>query len=104
LFWILAFILGMRTGWGKTTSMNIKADKKQYLIHIQGNSFTLILVMAIFFTRYTLSFIYAMHPHLKNSLLTWIDWSCSGLFAGILLGYAIGLLQKFKKADHIDLP
>jgi hypothetical protein len=104
VYWFFSIILGTAIGWIITAAMEIKADKKKYLILLPGTYSTLILVVLIFGVKYFFGFIYSSDPLArKNVYIYTADLITSGFITGMFVGKSLCFWSKFKEAHHKDL-
>ncbi|WP_218511804.1 DUF6622 family protein [Variovorax sp. dw_308] len=75
------------------------ADARRF--HLQGSAVPLVLMMAIFFTKYTVGVLLAMHPELAhNHNLALGLGTLYGAFSGIFAGRAIRLWKLAIRHDR----
>lgn len=90
--WFASIIFGSVIGWLLICRHQFKVDRKKLLIQLQGSWITLILILAIFVSKYYFSYQIGSDPALENqtsfefSMLA-ISGVCTGLFIGRLLCY-----------------
>lgn len=92
LVWFASIITGSVIGWLLICRHQFKVDKKKLLILLPGSWMTLILILAIFVSKYYFGYQLGSDPALANqtnfefSMLA-ISGVCTGLFVGRLLCY-----------------
>lgn len=102
--WILSIALGSVFGWILICRHHFKVDRKKLLIQIPGSWLTLILILAIFVSKYYFGYQISSDPSLvhhtgfKFSMLS-ISGVCTGLFVGRLLCY----FYQLKTGESVDL-
>ena len=102
--WILSIALGSVFGWLLIFRHHFKVDRKKLLIQLPGSWVTLILILAIFISKYYFSYQLSSDPALVNqtgfefSMLA-ISGVCTGLFVGRLLCY----FYQLKIGKSVDL-
>lgn len=95
--WAIGVVAGMALTW-RLTSGDIAIDRDAGTIHQRGSWLPLALMVAIFFTKYTVAVVSAMHPELPHSLpfavgVTALYGVFNGVFLGRLARYASAWLR-----------
>ena len=95
--WAIGVVAGMALTW-RLTSGDIAIDRDAGTIHQRGSWIPLALMVAIFFTKYTVAVVSAMHPELPHSLpfavgVTALYGVFNGVFIGRLARYASAWLR-----------
>lgn len=96
--WAVGMLAGMALVW-RLTSGDIAVDRASGTIHQRGSWLPLALMVAIFFTKYTVAVVSAMHPELPHSLpfavgVTALYGVFNGVFIGRLARYAGAWLRR----------
>ena len=93
LLFFLLLALGTAIGWklGKLRIKHIEGN----IVSLPGSPLTLILVLAMFASRYYFGYQYAVYPAMKSDsiMLGW-DYAIAGLIIGIFLGPALYCLRR----------
>ena len=104
LVWFASIAVGSAIGWLLVCRHQFKVDRKKLLIQLPGSWVTLILILAIFVSKYYFSYQIGSDPALENqtgfefSMLA-ISGICTGLFIGRLLCY----FHKLWTCESVDL-
>ena len=102
--WSALFVTAAYVIWNRMRPLKVVCDRQKGLIQIPGNRITLILLLSIFVSKFTLGFLSATHPEFKSvSFFYFIDLSISGLVCGICFGRLVSLLMKFLRSPHENL-
>ena len=102
--WLASIILGSIIGWLLICQHQFKIDRKNWLIQLPGSWMTLILILAIFISKYYFSYQLGSDPELANQTgfefsMLGITGICTGLFVGRLVCY----FYKLYTYDSVDL-
>ena len=102
--WLASIILGSIIGWLLVRNHQFKVDRKKLLIQLPGSWLTLILILAIFVSKYYFSYQLGSDPALANQTsfefsMLGITGICTGLFVGRLLCY----FHKLWTCESVDL-
>jgi len=95
--WAVGVLGGMALAW-RLSSGDIAVDRAAGTIRQRGSWLPLALMVAIFFTKYTVAVVSAMHPELPHSLpfavgVTALYGVFNGVFLGRLARYAAAWLR-----------
>jgi len=96
--WAVGVLAGTALVW-RLSSGDIAVDRAAGTIHQCGSWLPLALMVAIFFTKYTVAVVSAMHPELPHSLpfaigVTALYGVFNGVFIGRLARYAAAWLRQ----------
>jgi hypothetical protein len=84
--WAVGVLAGMALVW-RLSSGDIAIDRPAGTIHQRGSWLPLALMVAIFFTKYTVAVVSAMHPELPHTLPFAVGVTALyGVFNGVFLG------------------
>lgn len=102
--WGIAVLLGILLGWMFVKRLEVRVDKKQRLIEMPGTWSTLLIILAIFASKYYIGYRLDINPDLAGigSFQMWI-MSVSGACMGLLLGRLFYLLNCFRMEEHVHL-
>jgi hypothetical protein len=102
--WIIAFafviscIAFISIGWAITQGQKFTIDKKKWKLNLPGSSFTLILVMTIFASKYYFGYIITAHPEVAHTLAFKImKFACSGGLTGLAIGRLACYMQRVEQ-------
>lgn len=97
--WAAAAAVGFYVGICWVKNIKFSVDKVRRLIYLKGNWATLILILAIFFIRYTFGYLYTVRPELIfNSTLFSIDTCSTGLIVGFFLGRSTAMWIRYQNS------
>ncbi|HWR06695.1 hypothetical protein, partial [Sporomusa sp.] len=102
--WATTILLGSAVSFYQLIRLDVKVDKKQFLIQLPGSWSTLIVMLLIFSSKYYFSYDLAINPHhaeLTEYKLSMI--AVSGLLTGFLQGRLVGYLYHFKNSANSNL-
>jgi hypothetical protein len=101
LIWFFVTLFGFGIGWWMTLGVKIKVvNKKKGLIKLPNTWSTLILVLIIFVSKYTLGVLLGMNPAIKDNIVFYsLDLIISGAIAGVFLGRFLCLFSKYRKTQ-----
>lgn len=104
--WLFFFVFGIWFGelTLKRLHMHLQADKRKKRVRLPGSWITLIMILAIFTTRYTFNALHETHAALftKTSAI-FIEMAANGLIIGLFTGRFSRIYSLYKKAPHTDL-
>jgi len=97
LIWLFSTIIGFGIGWWMNSYIKIEViDQKKGLIKLPNTWSTLILILIIFLSKYTLGVLQGVNPSIKDNIVFFfLDLIISGGIAGIFLGRFLCLFNKF---------
>lgn len=102
--WIVTSLIGAFIGWDFVKRLEIKVDKKQHLIEIQGTWSPLAIMLIIFASKYYFGYQLAVKPFLSEDVTFQLGMvSISGFCVGLLLGRLLCFLNRFRRDAHVNL-
>jgi len=102
--WFASILLGTFFGYVLVRNYVFRVDKKKYLIELPGNWITLILVLAIFVSKYYFGYAMSMDPTVvHNTHFEFIMLSVSGIITGLFIGRLICYLNEFRVGKSVEL-
>lgn len=102
--WTVTSLIGAFIGWDFVKRLEIKVDKKQHLIEIQGTWSPLAIMLIIFASKYYFGYQLAVKPFLSEDVAFQLGRVCiSGLCMGLLLGRLLCFLNRFRMDAHVNL-
>ncbi|MFZ9035125.1 MAG: hypothetical protein ACO2ZM_03275 [Francisellaceae bacterium] len=103
-FWLLAFIISLAINMQYVKNHQIRADKQQGLIEIQGDWTWIPLLIGMFVIDFMINYsIDSGHYFSKLPIFIYLTSLCSGATVGIGCGRNLSYFIKFIKATHSDL-
>lgn len=103
--WIIPFafvtscVAFISIGWAITKGQQLTIDKNQWQITLPGSSFTLMLVMIFFTSKYYFGFTTAAHPEVAYTLAFKImKFAFSGGLTGLAIGRIASYMQRIEQA------
>lgn len=102
--WIIAILTGILMGWIFVKRLNVKIDKKRWLIEMPGTWSTLLLILIIFANKYYFGHRLAINSFFSEDVVFqfWM-LGISGLCAGLFMGKFLCFLHRFRTAEHVAL-
>jgi hypothetical protein len=102
--WAVTSLIGSFIGWTLVKRLDIKVDKKQHLIEMQGTWSPLAIMLIIFASKYYFGYQLAVKPFLSEDVAFQLGLaSVSGLCVGLLLGRLLCFLNRFRLDAHVNL-
>lgn len=102
--WVVAFLIGAPVGWALVRRLEIKIDRKQGLIEMQGSWIPLIVMLVIFLSKFYFGYQLAIIPSLSEEFTFQLEVvSLSGFCVGLLLGRLFCFLTRFRLEEHVYL-
>jgi hypothetical protein len=89
-------IFGLIIAFATTWKQEVVVDKVSRKVCLQGSYVPLIRNLSIFAAKFTLTFMIAVRPDLRDVLVPW-DLSVSGISSGYFAGWAFWLLSGYFK-------
>lgn len=89
-----SLVAGVLLGWIITSKTPIKINKADTAITVPGSWQVMILVMALFSTKFTFGYLRALAPTIAQTFQSF-QWIIQGLVSGVLLGKAMNFLRRF---------
>ncbi len=100
----LALLVGAAVGAALSRHGSVRADQPKGLVEISGSPVTLILVLAIFASKYALGYWLAVDRNARTSLaFLAADAVVSGVVIGTFVGRFLGLWLRYKRAPTVGL-
>lgn len=100
---LAAMIAGAGVGWLLSRQGTVRADRARKLIELSGSPVTLVLVLAIFISKYALGYWLAVEPAARTSLSFMVaDATVSGVVIGVFIGRFAGLLRRYRTAPPLE--
>lgn len=102
--WGITLLIGIWLGWSSIKSMDIRVDKQQRLIALPGTWSTLLIILAIFASKYYIGYQLAVDPALlENDAFLMGTMGVSGFCLGLLLGRLFCFIHRFRVEEHVQL-
>jgi hypothetical protein len=102
--WIAGLTVGAAAGWLLVSTVALRADKENKLIHLPGSPINLVMILLIFATKYAFGYTIASRPGIiADPSFAALSVGVSGLLTGILVGRFWGLWRKYQGASHQTL-
>ena len=93
--WLGFFILSSIIGW-KFLSSGVSYNKSARIVTLQGNNYTLPLLIGFFLIKYCIGVIHAINPVLAHNTLIWLlDVATSGCISGLFTGRLIHVTKYY---------
>jgi len=92
LAWLLAVAVAMTVLLRRALPAGVRFDRAARTFHLPGSAVPLALMMSIFFTKYGVGVLTAMHPELvRQEWVLLLVGTLYGAFSGVFLGRAVRL-------------
>lgn len=100
--WIAALLIGSVLGWLHFYFIKIKAVKNEATLYLPGTWSLLIIILALFTSKYFFGFQLAIDPQLlqqEKYLIIWL--SLYGLFTGLFFGRAMYAIRCLRRGPYM---
>ena len=97
--WASAAFIGGYLALHWVKKLKLSVDKVKGIVYLRGSPVNLILILAIFFTRYIFGYLYATSPdNVLDSNIFGVDTCVSGLIIGFFLGRSITIWIRYQNS------
>lgn len=104
LVWLVSMLVGALFGYFLVYQHQFRVDKKHYLIELPGTWITLILILAIFASKYYFGYALSADPGVvRNTAFEFTMLSVSGVITGLFIGRLICYLNEFRVGNSVEL-
>jgi len=101
---VASLLVAALLGWWNASRYRIKVDKQKKLIQTPGSWSTLIIILAIFASKYYIGYQLAVHPQLLGDARFEICVVASmGICAGLFIGKLANYLLRFYRLPSTEL-
>jgi len=102
--WGIFIFTGIKIGQWLVGGLDIKVDKKRALMELPGTWSTLIIMFAIFTTKFYFGYELAVNSWYADQIeFLFSIVGVSGFLTGLLIGKLIGYRYYFKNSEGVDL-
>lgn len=106
LSWFISIIMGSFFGYllARRYQNQFRVDKKRWLIELPGTWTTLVLIMAIFISKYYFGYELSVDPSLtNNTIFEFVMLTVSGVITGLFIGRLLCYLNAFRVCASVKL-
>lgn len=104
LLWAVGMLLGGSLSWKLSNTAGLAVDAASGVIEQRGSWIPLVLMVALFCTKYAVAVTQAMHPALQHSLPFMASVATVyGIFSGIFTGGLLRKLAAYRQAQSKQL-
>lgn len=104
IVWFASILVGTLFGYLLVYKHQFRVDKKQYLIELPGTWITLIMILAIFVSKYYFGYAMSADPAVvNNTVFEFTMLSVSGVITGLFIGRMICYLNEFRVGNSVEL-
>ena len=103
LYWVCSMALGTGVGLLSVNGTPLRCDKDQRRLQLPGSWMPLVLSMVIFFLKYALGVIYALHPEQVGVWRFFLVDLGATVLTGVFVGRSLGYFWQYRAASHTYL-